>query len=164
MPRRDLPSVIESMLSKSPIFTPAAQEVLALARDEANRMQHTAVFTQHLLLGCLRFGKGQTAKVFQDHGIDLEGTRIEFLRLVDPGPEPVSAEIIPYSPKVLAVMSAAMKEAEAVGRPYVGPEHILLALLSEADGVVLRVLKNLNADAAKLHQELLDLSETRLRR
>ena len=144
-----------------PQLTPGGLEVLALAREEAERWQHCMAFTEHLLLGCVSFGKGHVAKVLKDHGLDLETVRLEFSRLVQAGPDREPIEQIPFSPKVMAVLASAIGDARVAGRAYVGAEHILLELLRGADGMVARVLRNLKVDIEELQRELRDGFEPR---
>ena len=145
----------------SPRLTPAGRQVLALAREEAERWNHSVVFTQHLLLGCIRLGKGQAARVLQNHGLELEAVRLEFSRLVEVGPDREPTAHIPLGPKIIEVLASAANEAKELGRAYIGAEHILMALLRQTDGVVARVLITMKVDIEKLNQELLDGFEPR---
>jgi ATP-dependent Clp protease ATP-binding subunit ClpC len=149
------------MSASSPKLTPAGGQVLALAREEAERWQHAMVFTEHLLLGCVSFGKGYAAKVLQDHGLDRETVRLELSRLIQGGPDREPMKRLPFSPKVMEVLASAMDEARVAGRAYIGAEHILLELLRGADGIVARVLTIMKVDIEKLYQELLDGFEPR---
>src|SRR5437763_22836 len=136
-------------------FTPRAQQVLALARKEADRFNHNFVGTEHLLLGLIKLGQGVAVNVLQKIGLDLETVRMEVEKLVGTGPDQKMIGNIPYTPRVKKVLSLAAKEAKALNHTYVGTEHILLGLLREGDGVAARVLKNLDVDIEQTRQEIL---------
>jgi ATP-dependent Clp protease ATP-binding subunit ClpC len=137
-------------------FTPRAQQVLALARKEADRFHHNYVGTEHLLLGLIKLGQGVAVSVLQKMGLDLETVRGEVEKQVGIGQEsktPIGS--IPYTPRVKKVLALAGKEAKALSHSYVGTEHILLGLLREGEGVAARVLKTLDIDIERTRQEIL---------
>jgi len=136
-------------------FTPRAQQVLALARKEADRFNHNFVGTEHLLLGLIKLGQGVAVNVLQKMGLDLETVRMEVEKQVGTGPDQKQVGNIPYTPRVKKVLALASKEAKALNHTYVGTEHILLGLLREGDGVAARVLKNLDVDIEQTRQEIL---------
>jgi len=136
-------------------FTPRAQQVLALARKEADRFNHNFVGTEHLLLGLIKLGQGVAVNVLQKMGLDLETVRLEVEKQVGTGPDQKVLGNIPYTPRVKKVLSLAAKEAKNLNHTYVGTEHILLGLLREGDGVAARVLKNLDVDVELTRQEIL---------
>src|SRR5881394_3728062 len=136
-------------------FTPRAQQMLALARKEADRFNHNFVGTEHLLLGLIKLGQGVAVNVLQKLGLDLETVRMEVEKQVGTGPDQKMIGNIPYTPRVKKVLALAAKEAKALNHTYVGTEHILLGLLREGDGVAARVLKNLDVDIEQTRQEIL---------
>ena len=136
-------------------FTPRAQQVLALARKEAERFNHNYVGTEHLLLGLIKLGQGVAVNVLQKMGLDLEIVRKEVEKHVGPHPETNMIGNIPYTPRVKKVLALAGKEAKALNHSYVGTEHILLGLLREGEGVAARVLKSLEVDPARTRNEIL---------
>ncbi|MBT5310595.1 MAG: ATP-dependent Clp protease ATP-binding subunit [Verrucomicrobia bacterium] len=136
-------------------FTPRAQQVLALARKEADRFNHSFVGTEHLLLGLINLGQGVAVNVLQKMGLDLETVRLEVEKQVGTGPDQKMAGNIPYTPRVKKVLELSKKEAKALHHTYVGTEHILLGLLREGEGVAARVLKNLDIDIDLCRQEIL---------
>ncbi len=136
-------------------FTPRAQQVLALARKEADRFNHSFVGTEHLLLGLINLGQGVAVNVLQKMGLDLETVRLEVEKQVGTGPDQKLAGNIPYTPRVKKVLELTKKEAKALHHTYVGTEHILLGLLREGEGVAARVLKNLDIDIDLCRQEIL---------
>ena len=137
-------------------FTPRAQQVLALARKEADRFSHNFVGTEHLLLGLIKLGQGVAVNVLQRMGLDLDNVRQEVEKEVrSNGGEGKVSGNIPYTPRVKKVLALAAREAKALNHTYVGTEHILLGLLREGDGVAAKVLKNLDVDIEACRQEIL---------
>ena len=136
-------------------LTPRAQQVLALARKEAERFNHSYVGTEHILLGLIKLGQGVAVNVLQKMGLDLETVRMEVENQVGSGPETKMVGNIPYTPRVKKVLALAGQEAKALNHSYVGTEHILLGLLKEGEGVAARVLKNLDVDIERTRNEIL---------
>ncbi len=136
-------------------FTPRAQQVLALARKEADRFHHNYVGTEHLLLGLINLGQGVAVNVLQKMGLDLQTVRSAVEKQVGTGPESKPSGNIPYTPRVKKVLALAGKEAKALNHSYVGTEHILLGLLREGEGVAARVLKSLDVDIERCRNEIL---------
>jgi ATP-dependent Clp protease ATP-binding subunit ClpC len=136
-------------------FTPRAQQALALAREEADRLNHNFVGTEHILLGLIAVGQGVAVNVLKKLGLDLEQVRAAVEKMAGAGPGEKVSGNIPYTPRVKNVVSLAAKEAKKLNHAYVGTEHILLGLLREEDGVAGRVLKNYGVDAEKTRLEIL---------
>ncbi len=136
-------------------FTPRAQQVLQLARKEADRFNHAYVGTEHLLLGLIALGQGVAVTVLQKLGINLEGVRLEVEKAVGVGPETKTVGNLPFTPRVKKVLALAGAEARALNHAYVGTEHILLGLLREAEGVASRVLRTMNVDLEKTRNEIM---------
>ncbi len=136
-------------------FTPRAQQVLALARKEADRFHHNYVGTEHILLGLIKLGQGVAVSVLQKMGLDLETVRNAVEKQVGTGQETKTQGSIPYTPRVKKVLALAGKEAKTLNHSYVGTEHILLGLLREGEGVAARVLKSLDIDIERTRNEIL---------
>ncbi len=136
-------------------FTPRAQQVLALARKEADRFNHNYVGTEHLLLGLIKLGQGVAVNVLQKMGLDLDTVRMEVEKQVGSGGDQKTVGNIPYTPRVKKVLALAGKEAKALNHSYVGTEHILLGLLREGEGVAARVLRTLEVDIERTRNEIL---------
>jgi hypothetical protein len=148
-------SIHEGLVEPWNNFTPRAQQVLALARQEADRFHHQFVGTEHLLLGLIRLGQGTAVNVLGRMGLDLETVRLEVENQVGTGPDEKVSGTVPYTPRVKKVLALAAKEAKALRHTYVGTEHILLGLLREGDGVAGRVLKALGLDLNVTRQYVL---------
>ncbi|MEO7300798.1 MAG: Clp protease N-terminal domain-containing protein [Verrucomicrobiota bacterium] len=140
--------------SRGPDFTPRARRVLLLARQEADRLHHDFIGTEHLLLGVIALGSGVSVNVMIQHGFTLDEVRTEVERHVEKGLEGIIPRSIPYTPRTKRVMAQAENEAKRFQHTYVGTEHLLLALLAESEGLAAKVFKNLGLDAAQAYAEI----------
>lgn len=136
-------------------FTERAQKVLALAQEEAARLGHHNIGTEHILLGLVREGDGIAAKALTGLGLSLEKIQKEVEALIGRGPEQQSTPA--YTPRAKKVIELSMDEARKLGHSYVGTEHILLGLIREGEGVAARVLNNLGVSLNKARQQVLQL-------
>jgi ATP-dependent Clp protease ATP-binding subunit ClpC len=136
-------------------FTERAQKVLALAQEEAVRLGHNNVGTEHILLGLIREGEGIAAKALKALNLDPEKIQKEVETLIGRGSE--SVQTIHYTPRAKKVIELSMDEARKIGHSYVGTEHILLGLIREGEGVAARVLNNLGVSLNKARQQVLQL-------
>lgn len=136
-------------------FTERAQKVLALAQEEAVRLGHNNIGTEHILLGLIREGDGIAAKALIGLGLGLEKIQDEVEALIGRGQEQPTN--IAYTPRAKKVIELSMDEARKLGHTYVGTEHILLGLIREGEGVAARVLNNLGVSLNKARQQVLQL-------
>ncbi|MEI5909164.1 ATP-dependent protease ATP-binding subunit ClpC [Bacillus spongiae] len=136
-------------------FTERAQKVLALAQEEAIRLSHSNIGTEHILLGLVREGEGIAAKALNGLGLSSEKIQKEVENLIGKGKE--KNQNIHYTPRAKKVIELSMDEARKLGHSYVGTEHILLGLIREGEGVAARVLNNLGVSLNKARQQVLQL-------
>ncbi|EHC6019416.1 ATP-dependent Clp protease ATP-binding subunit [Listeria monocytogenes] len=136
-------------------FTQRAQKVLALSQEEAMRLNHSNLGTEHILLGLVREGEGIAAKALNELGISSEKVQQEVEGLIGHGEKAVTT--IQYTPRAKKVIELSMDEARKLGHTYVGTEHILLGLIREGEGVAARVLSNLGISLNKARQQVLQL-------
>lgn len=136
-------------------FTERAQKVLALAQEEATRLHHPGVGTEHILLGLVREGDGIAAKALVTLGISAEKVQTEVEKIIGPGQSQNNA--MTYTPRAKKVIELSIDEARKLNHTYVGTEHILLGLIREGEGVAARVLANLNISLNKARQQVLQL-------
>ncbi|PRO64637.1 ATP-dependent protease ATP-binding subunit ClpC [Alkalicoccus urumqiensis] len=136
-------------------FTERAQKVLALAQEEAARLGHSNIGTEHILLGLVREGEGIAAKALTGLGLGAEKIQTEVENLIGRGEEVTKQ--IHYTPRAKKVIELSMDEARKLGHSYVGTEHILLGLIREGEGVAARVLNNLGVSLNKARQQVLQL-------
>ncbi|WP_114166650.1 ATP-dependent protease ATP-binding subunit ClpC [Exiguobacterium sp. TNDT2] len=136
-------------------FTERAQRVLALAQEEAVRLGHHNIGTEHILLGLVREGEGIAAKALFALGLTSEKIQQEVEALIGRGSE--NGSTIHYTPRAKKVIELSMDEARKLGHSYVGTEHILLGVIREGEGVAARVLNNLGVSLTKARQQVLQL-------
>src|SRR5881394_2562118 len=91
---------------------PRAQQVLALARKEADRFHHSFVGTEHVLLGLIAFGQGTAVAVLRKMGVNLEAVRLEVEKQVGTGPDHKTVGSPPYTPRVKKALALAAREAK----------------------------------------------------
>jgi ATP-dependent Clp protease ATP-binding subunit ClpC len=136
-------------------FTERAQKVLALAQEEAIRLGHNNIGTEHILLGLTREGEGIAAKALNALGLGSEKIQKEVENLIGKGQD--TSQTVHYTPRAKKVIELSMDEARKLGHSYVGTEHILLGLIREGEGVAARVLNNLGVSLNKARQQVLQL-------
>ncbi len=134
-------------------FTERAQRVIVLSQEEARRLGHNVVGTEHLLLGLVAEGHGVAARVLQELGA-LDKIRSEVERVIGRG-EGITLGQIGFTPRAKRVLELAFDEARQLGHPYIGTEHILLGLIREGEGVAAQVLRNLGADLEQVRRQVL---------
>ena len=138
-------------------FTERVSKVLSLARDEAGRLHHDYIGSEHILLGLIREGEGVAAAVLNQIGLDLETIRIKVEEMVKPGGSTLTIGDVPYTSVAKRVLEYAIEEARAMKHSYVGTEHLLLGLLREDSGMAAKVLSSLGVNAEMVRQETLKL-------
>ncbi|MFC3040949.1 ATP-dependent protease ATP-binding subunit ClpC [Virgibacillus xinjiangensis] len=136
-------------------FTERAQKVLALSQEEAVRLGHNNIGTEHILLGLVREGEGIAAKALQSLGVEVSNIQEQVEELIGVGKQPMQS--IHYTPRAKKVVELSQDEARKLGHSYVGTEHILLGLIREGEGVAARVLNNLGVSLNKARQQVLQL-------
>src|ERR1700710_1932083 len=133
-------------------FTERVRKVLAMAREEAARLHHEYVGTEHILLGLIREGEGVAAAVLQNLSVDLEEVQQKIEEQVKKGKAAqATGPDLPYTSRAKKALELAMAEARDLNHSYVGTEHLLLGLLREEKGIAAQVLTDagVNLDAAK---------------
>lgn len=139
-------------------FTERARKVVNFARQEAERLGHEFIGTEHLLLGLVKEGSGVAANVLENLGCDLEKIRLEVERYVgQPGDKQMQPTGLPFTPKAKKVLELATEEARNLEHNYIGTEHLLLGILREADGQGAQVLVNLGVKLEDVRAELMEL-------
>ncbi|HOB29322.1 MAG TPA: ATP-dependent Clp protease ATP-binding subunit [Bacillota bacterium] len=137
-------------------FTERAQQVLVLAQEEAKRLNHNFIGTEHLLLGLVREGSGIAARALQNMNVDLNRVRSEVERIAPKG-DKLYFQGITYTPRAKRVVELSIEESQNLGHNYVGTEHILLGLLREGEGIAAQVLTNLGVDLERARKEVIQL-------
>lgn len=137
-------------------FTQRAHKVLELAQEEAIRMKHESIGTEHILLGLIREGRGIAAKALEAIDIDFETIEQGVEQLIGMGTKDVNP-IVHYTPRAKKVIELSVDESRKLGHSYIGTEHILLALIREGEGIAARVLNNAGVSLSKARQQVLQL-------
>jgi ATP-dependent Clp protease ATP-binding subunit ClpC len=136
-------------------FTERARQVVVLAQDEARALGHNYIGTEHILLGLLREEEGLAARVLESLDVTVEEVRAQVKRLVGEGDEEIVTGQIPFTPRAKKVLELALREALSLKHSYIGPEHILLGVVRENDGVAARILLDFGADAETIRSEIM---------
>ncbi|KAL1533226.1 ATP-dependent Clp protease ATP-binding subunit ClpA CD4B, chloroplastic-like [Salvia divinorum] len=124
--------------------------------EEARRLGHNFVGTEQILLGLIGEGTGLAAKTLKAIGIHLKDARIEVEKIIGRGSGFVPVEL-PFTPRAKRVLELSLEEAPQLGHNYIAPEHLLLGLLREGDGVAARVLENLGADISNIRTQIIKM-------
>jgi ATP-dependent Clp protease ATP-binding subunit ClpA len=151
----------EGMLHGSPMFerfTNRARHVIVLAQEEARRLQHNYIGTEHILLGLLGEPSGLAFRALEGFGMSLDGAREEVKAIVGTGSGKLSGHI-PFTPRAKKTLELALREALKLHHDYIGTEHILLGVIREADGVGARILKE-HSDLGEIRMAVLELLST----
>jgi ATP-dependent Clp protease ATP-binding subunit ClpC len=138
-------------------FTDRVRKVIYYARDEAARLQHDYIGTEHLLLGIVREGEGIAAKVLAKLELDFEQIQQAVENMVKSSGGTLTIGEIPFTPRAKRVLELAIEEARLLGHNYVGTEHLLLGLIREGEGVAAQVLAELGVDRKRVREEVLKL-------
>jgi len=142
-------------------FTERVRKVLAMAREEAARLRHEYVGTEHILLGLIREGEGVAAAVLQNLNVDLDDIQQRIEETVKQGKATqATGPDLPYTSRAKKVLELAMGEARELGHSYVGTEHLLLGLLREEKGIAAQVLTDASVNLEAARTETLRLLGT----
>jgi ATP-dependent Clp protease ATP-binding subunit ClpA len=139
-------------------LTEKAQKVFKYARQEAERMGHQYIGTEHLLLGLVREGTGVAATVLQRLGVDPERVRVEVEKIVKGGTDVISTgRKFTLAPPAKKAFEYAFEEAKRLGQNYIGTEHLLLGLLRQEQGIAAQVLLSLGVELGEVREALMEL-------
>jgi ATP-dependent Clp protease ATP-binding subunit ClpC len=140
-------------------FTDRVRKVLQMAREEAARLHHEYVGTEHILLGLIREGEGVAAAVLTNLNVDLDEIQQKIEETVKKGKAPAAAgpPDLPYTSRAKKVLELAMSEARELNHSYVGTEHLLLGLLREEKGIAAQVLTDAGVNLEQARAETLRL-------
>ena len=142
-------------------FTERVRKVLGLAREEAARLNHEYVGTEHILLGLIREGEGVAATILQNLAVEIDELEDVINSVVKQGkPAQVTGPDLPYTSRAKKVLELAINEAREVGHSYVGTEHLLLGLLREEKGIAAQVLEDAGVTIEDARAEMLRILGT----
>ncbi len=137
-------------------FTDRARRVVVKAQDEARRLDHNYIGTEHLLLGLTDEREGVGAKALDSLGISLDVVRQQLEEIIGRGKKASSGHI-PFTPRAKKALELSLRESILLGHTYIGTEHILLGLISEDEGVAAQVLVRLGADQNRVRLHVIEL-------
>jgi ATP-dependent Clp protease ATP-binding subunit ClpA len=138
-------------------FTDRARKVMQLANQEAQRLNHEYIGTEHILLGLVKEGDGVAANILKNLDADLRKIRLEVEKIAQAGPDWVHPGKLPQTPHAKRVIEYSIEEARKLEHKYVGTEHLLLGLLREKEGVAAQVLVNMGLRLEDVREEVLEL-------
>ncbi len=132
-------------------FTQRARRVLSLAHQEAERMRHNYIGTEHLLLGLIKEEGGVAGRVLRELGLEAERVQEMIERLTGPGQ--FRGGKLDLSPGTQQVLEYAVEEARRMGHHYIGTEHLLLGLVRYGEGVAIDVLRKLGVSQEQIRRQ-----------
>ena len=121
-------------------FTSEARRAIVLAQEEARRLQHNYIGTEHLLLGLLAEPDGIAARAAGRFGLDLTAGRNDVTEIIGIGQQRPKGGHIPFTPRAKKCLELSLREALQLGHDYIGPEHVLLGIVRESEGVAAQIL------------------------
>lgn len=137
-------------------FTDRARKVMSYARQEAERLNHDYIGTEHILLGLCLEGSGKAIQVLKDMNIDLSEIKRNVERRVRKGKVQLKLKQIPFTPRAKKVLEFAIDEARQLDHDYLGTEHLLLGLLREGEGLAALVLESAGGEVESCRERVLD--------
>ena len=138
-------------------FNERGKRVLSLAQDEAIRQNHNYIGTEHLLAALLRDGDTVAARALTSLGIELVRVRTAIEFVIGRGDRTTSPSEITLSPRTKKVIELAIDESRRMGQSHLGPEHILLGLIREGEGIASGVIESLGITLSAVRTRLLEL-------
>ena len=137
-------------------FTTRAKNAIELAQEEAKKLGHNYVGTEHILYGLSKEGGGVASKVLENQGVTPEEIESKIIELV--GQEESQAEeTLGFTPRTKRVIENSFIEAKKIGYDYIGTEHLLIGILREGDSIAVRILIELDIDMPKLYNEIVNV-------
>ncbi|MEV4254156.1 Clp protease N-terminal domain-containing protein [Spirillospora sp. NPDC049652] len=134
-------------------FSDGARQVIVLSREEARALGHSAIGTEHLLLGLVRGDAPGAGAVLARAGLDLDRLRAEVAELVPAG-EGEPADHVPFTPRAKKVLELGLREAGRLGSEVIAPGHLLLGMIREGGGLAVRVIADAAGDLETVQREI----------
>ncbi|HUV30645.1 MAG TPA: ATP-dependent Clp protease ATP-binding subunit [Acidobacteriota bacterium] len=136
------------------MFTEAARKAIEYARDEASRLRHDYIGTEHLLLGLIRLGEGHAVEIIANLGLDIEDLKASIEEVVQPSGGTMTMGQLPLTARAKKTLEVSGQEARALKSKDIDTEHLLLALLKDEEGVAAQVLSTYEIDYKEAYEEL----------
>ena len=145
-------------------FTDRARRVLVMAQEEARRLNHNSIGTEHILLGLIREGQGEgqgdgqgdslAVRALESLGLHPDAVRQQVEEIIGRGEQEVTGHM-PFTARAKKVLELSLRESLQLGHEHIGAEHILLGLLREGDGVAAQVLVRMGTDLNQVRVQVL---------
>ncbi len=136
------------------MFTESARKAIEFARDEAARLKHDYIGTEHLLLGLIKLGEGRGVEILQNLGLELSDLKASIEEVVQPSGGTMTMGQLPLTARAKKTLEVSGQEARALKSQDIDIEHILLALLKDEEGVAAQVLSTYEIDYKEAYEEL----------
>jgi ATP-dependent Clp protease ATP-binding subunit ClpC len=136
-------------------FTERARRAVVLSQEEARRLNHNYIGTEHILLGLIQEEEGVAAQVLTSIGVSRDEVRTLVEEIIGRGTQTLS-EHVPFTPRAKTVLELSLREALQLGHNYIGTEHLLLGLLREGEGVAAQVLTRLGAELGQVRSAVVE--------
>ncbi|MCP4684567.1 MAG: ATP-dependent Clp protease ATP-binding subunit [bacterium] len=143
------------------MFSEAARKAIEYARDEASRLRHDYIGTEHLLLGLIKLGEGQAVEIITNLGLELEDLKTSIEEVVQPSGGTMTMGQLPLTARAKKTLEVSGQEARALKSKDIDTEHILLALLKDEEGVAAQVLSTYEIDYKEAYEELKNVQNGR---
>ena len=138
-------------------FTESANRAMGNAKEEAYKLSHNYVGTEHLLMGLVR-ADGLASKVLTEHGVTIEKLQELIKQIIAPSGNISTAEAGRFTPRAKRIIDNSLKEAAGLKSNLIGTEHILIALIKETDSIAVRLLNTLGVNVQKVYMDILSAS------
>ena len=138
-------------------FTDRARKVIALARQEAERLNNDYIGTEHVLMGLIKEGSGVAANILENLNIDPDKVLAEVEKVVQPGSNMVTMGQLPFTPRTKKMLEYSLEEMRNLGHNYIGTEHLLLGLIRENDSEAAQVMLSMGIELDSVRREVLKI-------
>ena len=137
-------------------FTENAQKIILIAQEEAKRLNHDYVGTEHILLGLAAIDGTVSNKILTGLGVTFRKVRLEIEKMVGIGDTIMLLGEIPFTPRAKKVLEFSVEESQLLGMEHIGTEHILLGLIREEEGMACKILENLGLNLTHVRDSILN--------
>jgi ATP-dependent Clp protease ATP-binding subunit ClpC len=137
-------------------FTDQSRRVMVFMQESARELQHNYMGTEHLLLGLLEKKDHVAGVALAELGVTQDAVKAQVFEIIGQGRYSIpTGQHLPYTPRVKKVLELGLRESLQLGHSHIGPEHLLLAIAREDEGVAAQILNKLGATQVKLRQAVL---------
>ena len=137
-------------------FTENAQKIILIAQEEAKRLNHDYVGTEHILLGLCAIEGTVSNQILTSLGITFRKVRLEIEKMVGIGDTIMLLGEIPFTPRAKKVLELSVEESQLLNSDYIGTEHILLGLIREEEGMAGKILTNLGLALPQIRETIVN--------